>query len=289
MTGFGESRRQDDQLQVTAEIRSVNNRHLKISVRCPDAALGIENEVERIVRAGVNRGTVNVNIRVARLNGNGSCHVNRERLQAYWSELDRAAVELKLPRPNDVGWLLDLPGVIHESNEPLVDSAHWPLVEAAVRDSLAQLDAFRQREGQAMHDEMANLCRDMQTRVNIVAERAPKVVVEYRNKLKQRITELVKEAEVVVGDSDLIREVSLFADRCDVTEELVRLRSHVEQFIKLLDATPSSGRQLEFLCQEIVRELNTIGSKANDVAIAHAIVEGKADVEKIREIVQNVE
>jgi uncharacterized protein (TIGR00255 family) len=140
-----------------------------------------------------------------------------------------------------------------------------------------------------MQDELLALCHELRNRVDVVAERAPQVVVEYRNKLKQRVTELLREAEVVVGNSELIREVSIYADRCDITEELARLRSHVDQFLKLLDATPSSGRQLEFLCQEIVRELNTIGSKANDIAIAHAVVEGKAAVEKIREIVQNVE
>jgi uncharacterized protein (TIGR00255 family) len=289
MTGFGDARRQDDLLQVSAEIRSVNNRHLKITVRCPEAALGVENDVERLVRQAVARGTVNVNLRIVRLDGGGTAGINRERLQAYWKELEQASVEFNLPKPTDLAPLLELPGVVKESAEPLVDADHGPLVEATVRDCLAKLDEFRRREGKAMRDEMAGLCRDVQTRVTLIAERSPTVVVEYRNKLKQRVTELLRESEVVVGDADLIREVSLFADRCDITEELARLRSHIDQFLKLLDASPSSGRQLEFLCQEFIRELNTIGSKANDIAIAHAVVEAKSAVEKVREIVQNVE
>lgn len=289
MTGFGEARRQDDLLQVSAEIRSVNNRHLKITVRCPEAALGVENDVERIVRQAVARGTVNVNLRIVRLDGGGTAGINRERLQAYWKELEQASVEFNLPKPTDLAPLLELPGVVNESSEPLVDADHGPLVEATVRDCLAKLDEFRRREGKAMRDEMAGLCRDVKARVTLIAERSPTVVVEYRNKLKQRVTELLRESEVVVGDTDLIREVSLFADRCDITEELARLRSHIDQFVKLLDAAPSSGRQLEFLCQEFIRELNTIGSKANDIAIAHAVVEAKSAVEKVREIVQNVE
>lgn len=289
MTGFGEARRQDELLQVSAEIRSVNNRHLKITVRCPEAALGIENEVERIVRQSVGRGTINVNLRIVRLDGGGSARVNRERLLDYWKEFEQAAVDLNIPRPTDLAPFLELPGVLNDSSEPLVDSDHWPLVEATVRDCLVRFDGFRRREGQAMREEMAGLCREVQNRVVLIAERSPTVVVEYRNKLKQRVTELLRESEVVVGDADLIREVSLFADRCDITEELMRLRSHLEQFLKLLDAAPSSGRQLEFLCQEFIRELNTIGSKANDISIAHAVVEGKAAVEKVREIVQNVE
>ncbi|MBX3444508.1 MAG: YicC family protein [Planctomyces sp.] len=289
MTGFGDARRQDDRLQVSAEIRSVNNRHLKITVRCPEAALGVENEVERLVRQSVGRGTVNVNLRIVRLDSGGTSRINRDRLIGYWNEFNQVARDLHLPAPTDMGAFLELPGVISESNEPLVDSEHWPLVEAVVRDCLSQLGSFRQREGRAMRDEMAGLLAALQARTAVVSERASQVVVEYRDKLKQRVTELLRESEVIVGDADLIREVSLFADRCDVTEELARLRSHIEQFQRLLDATPSSGRQLEFLCQELVRELNTIGSKANDIAIAHAVVEGKAAVEKIREIVQNVE
>lgn len=289
MTGFGEARRQDELLQVSAEIRSVNNRHLKITVRCPDAALGIENEVERLVRQTVGRGTVSVNLRIIRLNGGGSTWINRDRLQGYWNELSKTADDLKLPRPTDLARLLELPGVVNDSSGPLVDSEHWPLVESTVRDCLVHLDAFRQREGRAMRDEMEGLCQALRSKVDVVAGRAPQVVLEYRDKIRQRVTELLRESEVVVGDSDLIREVSLFADRCDITEELARLRSHVDQFLTLLDATPSSGRQLEFLCQEMVRELNTIGSKANDITIAHAVVEGKAAVEKVREIVQNVE
>jgi uncharacterized protein (TIGR00255 family) len=289
MTGFGEARRQDDTLQVVAEIRSVNNRHLKITVRCPDAALGVENEVERVVRQSVARGTVNVNLRLVRLNGVSGSRLNRERLSEYWRDYLSATKELGLPAPTDLSPLLDLPGVLNDSAESVVDADHWPLVEATVRDCLVHLDAFRQREGRAMQGEMAGLCEEVRARVQLVADRSTHVVAEYRNKLKQRVTELLRESDVVVGDTELIREVSIFADRCDITEELGRLRSHIDQFKTLLEASPSSGRQLEFLCQEMIRELNTIGSKANDVPIAHAIVDGKAIVEKIREIVQNVE
>jgi uncharacterized protein (TIGR00255 family) len=289
MTGFGEARRHDQKLQVSVEVRSVNNRHLKVTVRCPEAALGIENEIERIVRGSIGRGTVNVNLRITRVDGVTSSQLDLERLRSYWQELSKIAAELKAEPPKDLTRFIDLPGVINDSSDPLVSTDQWPIVEAAVREALGKLDEFRQREGVAMRDEMAGLCKEVQGRVHVVAERAPEVVTEYRAKIKQRVSDLLRESEVVIGDADLIREVSIFADRCDITEELARLRSHVDQFLKLLDATPSSGRQLEFLCQEFIRELNTIGSKANDITIAHAIVEGKAAVEKMREIVQNVE
>lgn len=289
MTGFGEARRHDQKLQVSVEVRSVNNRHLKVTVRCPEAALGVENEIERVVRGAIGRGTVNVNLRISRIDGVTSSSIDLERLKSYWRELGDVAKELKADPPRDITKLIELPGVLNDSSEPLLGSEQWPLVEAAVKEALGKLDEFRQREGVAMRDEMAGLCKEVQGRVHIVAERAPEVVTEYRAKIKQRVSDLLRESEVVVGDADLIREISIFADRCDITEELARLRSHVDQFLKLLDAKPSSGRQLEFLCQEFIRELNTIGSKANDITIAHAIVEGKAAVEKMRELVQNVE
>jgi uncharacterized protein (TIGR00255 family) len=241
------------------------------------------------VRGAIGRGTVNVNLRISRIDGVTSSSIDLERLKSYWHELGEVAKELKADPPRDITKLIELPGVLNDSSEPLLGSEQWPLVEEAVKEALGKLDEFRQREGVAMRDEMAGLCKEVQGRVHIVAERAPEVVTEYRAKIKQRVSDLLRESEVVVGDADLIREVSIFADRCDITEELARLRSHVDQFLKLLDAKPSSGRQLEFLCQEFIRELNTIGSKANDITIAHAIVEGKAAVEKMRELVQNVE
>ena len=140
-----------------------------------------------------------------------------------------------------------------------------------------------------MRQDLVQQCELIAAQLETVAERAPTVIVQYRDKLKDRVTQLLRDTGVSVTDADLIREVSLFADRCDINEEITRMRSHLDQFSECLNQKESAGRKLEFLCQEMFREVNTIGSKSNNVDIAHAVVEMKGCIERLREIVQNVE
>ncbi len=186
--------------------------------------------------------------------------------------------------------LLPLPGVVVESEltADAVDS-FWPDVETAVRKSLDQFEHFRQTEGRQMQNDLQLQCRTIAEQVDAVAALAPQVVAEYRTKLLERLQNAVAESGVSVSESDLIREVAVYADRCDINEEITRLRSHLQQFESFLNADQSQGRKLEFLGQEMFREINTIGSKTGNVAIAHRVVDMKAAIERIREILQNVE
>ena len=140
-----------------------------------------------------------------------------------------------------------------------------------------------------MADELRAQCTAIAAQVEQITNMAPQVIIEYRDKLLQRVNELVKDLDTRLSPSDVLREVAVHADRCDITEEITRLRSHLSQFQKLLDDKVSQGRKLDFMCQELFREVNTIGSKSNHVGIAHAAVEAKVAVERMREIVQNVE
>jgi uncharacterized protein (TIGR00255 family) len=289
MTGFGDARAQNERLSVCVEMRSVNNRHLKVTVRCPEAYLSLENDVEKLVREQVARGTLSVSLRIDRLDGQSAYAINRGTLRQFSLQVKELANEFHLPPPSDLSALLALPGVIVESDSSLVEEADWPVVQAAVSAALQKLNEFRAREGQATATELRQLCAAVDDGVVYVSGRAPRVVQDYRVRLQERLNELLRDSGVSVSDNDLIREVGVFAERCDIHEELSRLRCHVEQFRRLLDAPESAGRKLEFLCQEMFREVNTIGSKANDVEIAHRVVDMKAAVERIREIVQNVE
>ncbi|MGH7202036.1 MAG: endoribonuclease YicC domain-containing protein, partial [Planctomycetaceae bacterium] len=162
-------------------------------------------------------------------------------------------------------------------------------IQGTLTEALLKLDAFRRAEGASMGQELRALCGVAAGQIEAIARRAPQVVIDYRDRLQERVRDLLSTLEASVGSADLIREVSIFAERCDITEELTRMRSHLGQFESFLDADASQGRKLDFLSQEMFREVNTIGAKANDVEIAHAVVEMKAAVEKIREILQNVE
>ncbi|MGC1273512.1 MAG: YicC/YloC family endoribonuclease [Planctomycetaceae bacterium] len=289
MTGFGDVRRQDGRRSITVEARTVNNRFLKCSIRLPDVYTAFEADIEKLVRATISRGTVNVTVRLERLSGAGRYWLDHETLAAFANQAKESANQLGLTL-NSLDGLLALPGVVAERPEAGMEpEADWSLVEAAVTEALHILNSFRRSEGAAMADELRANLNLIEAEVDAVAEQAPTVVREFRDRLRERVAELIKDADATLNDSDLIREVSLYADRVDINEEITRLRSHLGQFRAFLDDKQSQGRKLDFLTQELFREVNTIGSKANNVAIAHRVVEMKAAVEKIREILQNIE
>ena len=289
MTGFGDARRQDGQRNVAVEVRTVNNRFLKCSIRLPDAFAAFESEIEKLVRSTIARGTIHVTIRVERLSEVGRYHIDSTTLASYIEQTQAISTQHRLPL-QCIDNYLALPGVIVERTVAGDDaSGDWPLVESAVREALGKLDTFRRSEGAAMADDLRANLTVIETELDAVATAAPGVVREFRDRLLERVTELLSGSDASVTEDDLIREVSLFAERADINEEITRLRSHLGQFRAFLEDSQSQGRKLDFLTQELFREVNTIGSKANNVAIAHRGVEMKAAVEKIREILQNIE
>lgn len=289
MTGHGESHGQNDRIGLTVEVRSVNNRHLKLSVRCPDAFLALEANIDRLVRSRIARGSVSISLKVRYLGDSVPVTLNHQALAEYWRQLTEIAASLGTQPPADLTSLLGLSGIVEETEAKSVEESDWPLFESVIGEALDHLDEFRQEEGRSMQSELESLASSIETHLGTVAKLAPDVVVSYRDRLKDRINELIRESNLQVDESDLIREVSLFADRCDITEEITRLKSHLSQQQTLLSAETSAGRKLDFLGQEMFRELNTIGSKSNDVRISHLIVDMKASIEKMREIVQNIE
>lgn len=290
MTGFGDARSQNQEISIAVEVRTVNNRYFKVSMKYPDSYNALESRIEKTVRESITRGTVSVAIRTDRKSGERPYRLNSELLSDYWQQLNTLADNVNAPSPHDLAQLLTLPSVVSETTPAVVDlESDWELIGEALRHALEKLQAFRSDEGQAMHNDLHLNCRLIETQLEQIAKLAPQVVRDYRDRLQDRVRDLLAEVDVAVDASHLIREVSIFADRCDINEEITRLRCHLEQFENFLNADVSSGRKLEFLSQEMFREVNTIGSKANNVLIAHCVVEMKSAVEKIREILQNVE
>lgn len=286
MTGFGEARGQTAAGAVTVEIRSVNNRHLKLSTRISDPHGAMEPELEQLIRSRVRRGTVQINVRVERTKRAEDYRLNLVALSSYRDQLQQFAGV----SPFDLSALLTLPGVIEESKPETSDAAEqWPEIARIVAEALEQFDASRAREGAAMAAELQTLAQTIRAELDRIAERSPLLIQAHQKRLTERIQNLVREHEITIEPSDLIREVAILADRSDVSEEIVRLRAHVDQYEEILRAKESGGRKLEFVVQEMGREINTIGSKSNDVEISRNVVEVKGTLEKIRELVQNVE
>jgi len=286
MTGFGHSSLQTPIAHVSAELKSVNNRYLKLTLRLPDSLARFEADIERVIRSRIARGAVQGTIRVRFLTGQTDHQLDLQVLRGYQQQLSSVIPTTEIP----FSALLALPGVVIESE---VDDAQltalWPDLERCLSDTLDHFEDFRRQEGQSMRQDLSLQCDVIEQHLQSVTELAPGVVTEYRDKLLERIRRLVADLHVTLGESDLIRETAVFADRCDINEEITRLKSHIDQFRKLLAADTSQGRKLEFISQEMFREINTIGSKANSTSIAHCVVDMKAAIERIREVLQNVE
>lgn len=290
MTGFGNARREGENLSVAVEVRTVNNRYLKISTRCPESFFPLESRIEKVVRKSIARGTVNITLKTETASSSASHVIVDDVLQSYVTRLKSLAPAMGLRAPVDFSSLLSLPGVVVDtSGHALSPEAAWQLVEPALQEALDKLQTFRAAEGQSMLDELRANTVIVQEQLGRVIELAPEIVESYRDRVLERVRELVQKTDVSVEPADLIREVSIYSERVDINEETTRLRSHLDQFHAFLDDRISQGRKLDFLTQEMFREINTIGSKSNNVTAAHCVVEMKAAVEKIREILQNVE
>jgi uncharacterized protein (TIGR00255 family) len=294
MTGFGEARGQDDRWVVRAEVRSVNNRHLKLTTKLSDAVAPMEPEIDRLVRERVRRGTVQLSIRVEMPPKAGDYRLNKTALESYRSQLTEWLAGTPAP-PDFLSALVGLPGVVETSrNAPAeeTDPAEaWESVSKILREALDQFQASRAREGKAMQAELLAMGRAIEGHVEKVAARVPEVVQGFRTRLLERVQNLVTEFGVSIQPSDLIREVAIFAERGDIAEEITRLKAHLEQYSEVVaaDAGEPAGRKLEFIVQEMGRETNTMGSKSNDIAISREVVEIKGLMEKIRELILNVE
>jgi uncharacterized protein (TIGR00255 family) len=290
MTGFGDARGQNDRLSMSVEVRAVNNRYFKLVTKTPERYQALEGDIERVVRESISRGTVNVSVRVENVAGGMAYRLDAPVLQGYWQQLTLLTSSLGVQPPDNVGSLLSLPGVVVDGDASTGDPREdWPLIESSLREALGKLGEFRAVEGASMEEDLQANLRIIATELEQIADRAPQIVHEFRDKLLVRVGELLRDGQASVGPADLIREVSIYAERCDVAEEILRLRSHLDQFQAFVRQPQSAGRKLDFLTQEMVREVNTIGSKANNVEVAHAVVEIKAAVERMREVLQNVE
>ena len=184
---------------------------------------------------------------------------------------------------------MQLPGVVSENDDSSRFENVWPLVESALNEAVEKLIAMRTTEGQAMKDDLLENCKLIAQEVKHVKKLAPEVATSYAKRISERVNQLLQEHNVSVGPSDLVREIGVFAEKVDISEELVRLDSHLQQFQTIADSPETNGRKLDFLTQELLRETNTIGSKANNAGIANHVVEIKAIIERIREMGQNVE
>lgn len=289
MTGCGDGIAAEGASTCRAEVRSVNNRYLKVSLRAREGFSLLESRVEDAVRRRVRRGAVQVSLDLVGPVAPVARGLDHAQLAAYLDQLEAFCAERGIDTPRNVDGVLSLPGILVES-VPSQDTvmAAWPLVERALDSALDGLDRMRRAEGDSLARDMLATCAAVREVVGRIRVRVPGVVAEHHQRLHERVAKVLEQQGHQIAAADVAREIALLADRTDIAEEIVRLESHLEQFGRLL-REDSPGRSLDFLSQELAREANTIGSKSADVGIAHAVVELKTHVERLREQVQNLE
>ncbi len=288
MTGCGTGSSSDATGSCRVELRCVNNRFFKFALRARDGFAALEAQAETAVRRRVRRGSVQMALDLA----TGSAAARRidpVQLGAYLDDLADFCAGRGLPMPAHAEPLLSLPGVIVErAPDGAAAERSWPLVARALDAALQSLERMREAEGQALAADLRAICGEIRGLAATVARRAPQVIEEHRRRLLERLAAVLEPQGVTVSPADVAREVAILAEKCDIGEELVRLGSHLDQFERLLE-TEAAGRTLDFLAQELGREANTIASKSPDAEIAHAVVEIKSRIERLREQVQNIE
>lgn len=288
MTGYGRGEATTNAVRFTVELHSVNRKHIDVALSLPRALQPIEGRVREKAQARVARGRLNISITLVPAGEGAPLQVIDENLAALYADsMRRLQQKLGLGGSLQLDTVLRAPGVLLAPGQEVDAEAAWPVLERALDLALEALLVMRQTEGAALALDLKTRLQTLRDCVALVRGRAPEIPVLYRNQLLDRLK--AADIEVSLTDERLLRELALFADRCDISEELTRLQSHFTQMDKLLKTEGPVGRTLEFLTQEIAREFNTLGVKSNDASISHWVVAGKAELEKIREQVQNIE
>jgi uncharacterized protein (TIGR00255 family) len=289
MTGFGDAVAEKSGTHYAIEIRSLNNRFFKAVIKTPDSLSGLEPELETLLREQLGRGSVTYILKMRSDSAEAAYKINTQALKAYIEQL-QAVMGIDGVLKLDVGSLLTLPGVCQEPRDDTDEmERHGPIVRELTVKAILKLNAMRKREGEALFNDLMKHAKVISSNLSEIAKRAPSVVEEYHKRLAQRVNQLVQKAELKVDERDLIKEVAVFAERADISEEIQRLTSHLEAFETACRTGEHPGRKLDFITQEMLREANTIASKANDADIGRRVVDIKGAIDRLKEQVQNVE
>jgi uncharacterized protein (TIGR00255 family) len=298
MTGFGAASADagGEGTNCSVEVRTVNNRFFKTVIKLPDKLTAMEPEIDKILREHLARGSVVLAVAIKDQVDASSVKINRQLLETYvQAAKDACAALAKMPggvlNPRvDAAALLALPGVIETGDDTAAYlSTHREVVLKLCRAAIANVTEMRKKEGAALAQDLAKHLAVIREDLGHVSKLAPSVAKQYHEKLRARVLQMVSDSKLSLSDQDLLKEVALFTDRADISEEINRLGGHLDQFEAVCQKESEAGRKLDFIAQEMLREANTIASKANDSEISKRCVNIKSAIDRIKEQVQNVE
>jgi len=290
MTGYGESQDEINGVTYTVVVKALNNRYFKSSIRLPEVAAFLEEDIDKLLRGNLSRGTVTCVLRLKNVSANVLFDIDETVLQTIMEKLGRVVSSAGIKCPIDIGGLLNLPGVV----QPVLPDEETAagirkVVLRITQEAIDQLKQMRAAEGAALATDLDGHCETIKQDIERIRARSEIVLQEYQRRLKKRVDELLAGAKLKLDEETLAREVAVFAERSDISEEIARLESHLEQFAESCRTNAQAGRRLDFISQEMLREANTIASKASDSEITRCVVDIKCRVDRIKEQVQNVE
>ncbi|MCG7312139.1 YicC family protein [Priestia flexa] len=287
MTGFGRGRADNEVQAVTVEMKSVNHRFCEITVRMPRQLMEIEDKIKKIIQTYIKRGRVEVFVTIS---GEGlakkTLQTDWELLGEYMKAFQEISERHQLSKSVEIQDILHMPDVMTTSEEEVDQTSIHQLVFTAVEQAVGQLLTMREKEGQELYQDLVQHLTNIQQLRDEVESLAPTVSEQYEDRLRKRLTDYLEGA---IDEQRVLAEVAIFAEKADVNEELTRIHSHLTQFFQTIDTTDVIGRKLDFLVQELNREMNTIGAKANNGKIAQCVIDMKTQLERLKEQVQNIE
>jgi uncharacterized protein (TIGR00255 family) len=289
MTAFGRAQKQDFGYSVTIEVRALNGRFLDLVLRLPKNFLQFDEAFRKQITKAIRRGRVEVFVQIEHTAPEQAApQLNMDLAQLYWAQLQELHLKLPGSDPPNLGHLLQVPYLLTSAQPAEDQTATTELLTGALSEVLDQIQKMKAREGEVLRDDCMARLASLKRGISIIDGRKDLVLAEYQKRLRERIQELL--GETPLDENRLLQEVACLAERSDINEELVRFRSHLDQIESLLQsAQPADGKKLDFLTQELHREVNTIGSKTNDLETVQIIVDIKAEIGKLKEQVQNIE
>ncbi len=290
MTGYGEAQGESDGISYAVTIKTVNNRYFKTAVKLPELAAFLEEDIEKLLRKNLCRGTVNYVLRLKEAPADVLFDIDEAALQSVAEKLSRVGSSAGIEGKIELGNLLNLPGVIRPAAPDEEQIEHIRQIVLSIsQEAVDKLKQMRAVEGGFLEADLAKRCKTIEDDLEQINARSAVVMQRYSEKLKKRVNELLANAELKLDEESLVREVAIFADRSDISEEIARLDSHLKQFEQCCQANDQTGRRLDFISQEMLREANTIASKASDTEITRFVVDIKCQIDRIKEQVQNIE
>lgn len=290
MTGYGSADGQLDGICYAVEIKAVNNRYLKTIIKLPEAIAFLEDDIDKLLRKSLSRGTVNLVVRLKGVSASALFEIDDVALRAVVERLSAVGPSVGVGGTIDLASLLTLPGVVRPvlPEEEEIEQVR-EVVLSITKDAIGKLQQMRVAEGQFLEADLKGNCRAMAEELDAIRQKSDGVIKEYAKRLRRRVDTLLAEAKLKLDEETLAREVAVLADRSDISEEIARLDAHLQQFQQICEKEGQAGRRLDFLSQEMLREANTMASKAADADIVRRVVDMKCLIERLKEQIQNVE